>query len=101
MINVTSASDDDKDQCYHNNKGFCKFRDQCHYQHYRETCQTSICRDKKCCTRHPKICRNGDKCKFLKLKKCAYRHSDQSKKINCEKGTIYQKLTIGKNKLQH
>ena len=92
MINVTSASDDNKYQCYHNNKGFCKFRDQCHYQHYSEICQKSICRDKKCSFRHPKICRNGEKCKFLKLKKCAYRHSGQSNKMNHEKGTLDKKV---------
>ena len=34
MAHVTSVSDDGKFQCHHNNKGYCKFKDQCHFRHF-------------------------------------------------------------------
>ena len=35
-------------QCYHNNKRYCKFRSECRYQHYKESCQKTICKDQEC-----------------------------------------------------
>ena len=35
-------------QCYHNNLGYCRFREKCRYQHYFDVCSKSICRDKRC-----------------------------------------------------
>ena len=61
-------------QCHHNNKGFCKFGVECHFQHYHEICSKKVCREKECKARHPKCCKNGDACKFYKKKVCAYRH---------------------------
>ena len=93
MSNVTSASDDVKGfQCYHHNKGYCKFRDQCHFQHYKDICQNRVCKDLKCPFRHPKPCRNGENCKFLKLKKCAYKHDDHNVKISQETETSKEKV---------
>ena len=33
-------------QCYHNNLGYCRFREKCRYQHYFDVCSKSICREK-------------------------------------------------------
>ena len=65
-------------QCPHHNKGYCKFRDQCRYQLFFTICSKSVCRDNKCQKRHPKTCRNGEKCRFHVLKVCAYKHSIES-----------------------
>ena len=61
MYHVTLAIDDEKNknhtqiflnrnlfQCYHNNRGYCSFKDKCRYQHYLETCSKTVCRDKEC-----------------------------------------------------
>ena len=62
-------------QCSHHNTWYCKFRDQCRYQHFSTVCNKSVCKDKKCQNRHPKTCRNGESCRFHALKACAYNHS--------------------------
>ena len=100
MINVTSASDDYRFQCYFNNKGYCKFRDQCHYQHYNEACQKKVCRDFECPYRHPRTCRNGAKCKFLKQDKCAYKHCDEKKEINHEKNIFNEKVNYWESQIE-
>ena len=63
-------------QCPHHNTGYCKFRDQCRYQHFFTICSKSVCRDMKCYNRHPKTCRNGEACRFHAFKACAYKHSN-------------------------
>ena len=63
-------------QCFHNNKGYCKFGVECHFQHYYDLCLEKVCREKECKARHPKYCKNGDNCKFNKKKICAYRHEN-------------------------
>ena len=65
-------------QCAHHNTGYCKFRDQCRYQHFFTICSKSVCRDVKCQKRHPKTCRNGEACRFHALKACAYNHSNET-----------------------
>ena len=87
--NVTFAYDDESSlkhtkvflnknliHCYHNNRGYCSFRDRCRYQHFSEICDKNICREKECRKRHPVICRYKDDCKFFKSKNCAFKHSD-------------------------
>ena len=98
MIKVTSASDYDRFQCYFNNKGYYKYRDQCHYQHFYETCLKSVCRYVECPFRHPKICKNGGKCRFLN--NYAYEHSNQIKKINNEEKTFNEKVKYWENKIK-
>ena len=61
-------------QCYYNNVGFCKFSDQCRYQHFKDVCSKSVCKDRECKFRHPKSCKFGENCKFFKLKCCFYSH---------------------------
>ena len=61
-------------QCYHNNKGYCCYGQKCRFQHYKETCSKSICKDKECPKRHPKHCKWGERCKFLRKNICAFKH---------------------------
>ena len=69
-------------QCYYNNVGFCKFSDQCRYQHFEKVCSKSVCKDIECKFRHPKSCRFGDNCKFFKLKCCVYSHKHSKVSIS-------------------
>ena len=66
-------------QCYHNNRGYCSFRDKCRYEHFQEICSKSVCRDKECKKRHPVNCRYKDDCKFYKMKMCAFKHDANQK----------------------
>ena len=61
-------------QCYHNNRGYCSFGDQCKYRHFKDICGRTVCRERECNKRHPVICRYRDDCKFLKINKCAFKH---------------------------
>ena len=76
MMDGSSRLTKNEFQCFHNNKGYCKFGVECHFQHYHDICLEKVCRDKECKARHPKYCKNGDDCKFYKKKICAYRHED-------------------------
>ena len=79
-------------QCYHNNRGYCRFADECHFQHYSETCQKRVCKDRECAFRHPKPCRNRENCKFFKLEICFYKHEDDIKEENNDKEVINNKV---------
>ena len=79
MVNLSKLTNEmekqkDHFQCYYHNRGYCKFGNQCHYQHYSESCPKTICLDKQCMFRHPKMCRNSINCKFFKRQTCMYRH---------------------------
>ena len=80
-------------QCYHHNRGYCKFGKQCHFPHFDEVCQRSICIEKECKKRHPKPCRHGQKCKFNKANICAFRHeSKQLAQIPTDVGNEIKRL---------
>ena len=61
-------------QCYHNNRGYCRYEEKWYYQYYKEACSKKFCREKECKFRHPYYCKFGNKCKFYKKKVCAYKH---------------------------
>ena len=63
-----------KFQCFHNNIGYCKYKEHCRYQHYTKICSKTICRDLECKFRHPRTCKHGQTCKFLRRKCCLYKH---------------------------
>ena len=68
-------------QCYYNNVGYCKYREQWRYQHFNDSCQKSVCLDKTCKFRHPKTCKHGDACKFFMKKCCAFSHRKDDRLI--------------------
>ena len=61
-------------QCYHNNRGYCRFRDKCRFQHFKQICPQSICRDQECKYRHPRTCKFRECCKFQEMDICAFKH---------------------------
>ena len=67
----TSTSEDqtifrnNPQKCVFNKFGFCKFRLECRKDHSKKVCENKEC-DEKCVDRHPKLCRNKEKCKFFK-----------------------------------
>ena len=84
IFNVTSAIDDDSYQqnfsnknmfqCYHNNRGYCSFREKCRYPHYKQVCPKTVCRERECKKRHPVTCKFRENCKFHKKAICAFKH---------------------------
>ena len=62
--------------CRHNQKGFCKFKQNCRNLHENRACpEEDNCSNKKCQYRHPKVCRNysgEETCPFGLS--CAYKH---------------------------
>ena len=71
-------------QCYHNNKGYCKYRSECHFQHYKETCLKTVCKDLECKYRQPKICRHKWNGKFNKKNICFFKHEKLNAKVTNE-----------------
>ena len=78
MLTKKSESNMNYFQCQHNNKGYCKFGHQCRYQHFNQICEKKVCRENECPSRHPKPCKNGQRCRFLKNNCCAYDHQYDS-----------------------
>ena len=76
MMDIKSNLTNNLYQCSHNNKGYCKFGNKCHFQHFHKLCSKPICKEKECPSRHPKLCKNRDECKFFKKNICAYRHEN-------------------------
>ena len=62
--------------CYHNNRGYCSFRDQCRYRHFKDICSKNVCRERECEKRHPVMCRFKEECKFNKANICAFKHPE-------------------------
>ena len=52
--------------CYHNNLGYCRFREKCRYQHYFDVCSKSICREKDAPIDIPKHASMGINADFKK-----------------------------------
>ena len=71
-------------QCYHNNRGYCRYGQKCHFQHFNETCQKRVCKDGECPKRHPKICKWGQKCKFKKKGICAFKHESEARNLSTD-----------------
>ena len=60
-------------KCKYYNTGYCKFRDQCKFNHPSDICQENECKNKKCSNRHPRNWRYKMKCK--RQTTCAYKHN--------------------------
>ena len=81
-------------QCYHHNRGYCKHGEKCRLPHYKQICKSNLCREKTCLSRHPKPCKYEEACKFLKVKKCAYKHEtiEKNQEMVSEYENIIEKL---------
>ena len=81
-------------QCYHNNRGYCSFGDKCRYQHFKESCSKTVCRDKECKKRHPVNCRYKDDCKFYKMNMCAFKHVIEKSKVAVDRSDFENEYKI-------
>ena len=80
--------------CPFNDKGFCKYRERCNKQHFKDKCQELEC-DRKCVKRHTKACRRGQQCRFYKEKICAYDHEQEHTIIEGEKAIMEKIKSLG------
>ena len=68
-------------KCLFNDCGFCKYKEKCSKQHFIEKCREENC-NKECSKRHPKECKHGLECRFLRKKICAYDHEALDNKVS-------------------
>ena len=61
--------------CKFYNTGYCKFTENCKFDHPKNKCTESPCKNKLCRKRHPKQCRYKDKCR--RQISCAFNHDEQ------------------------
>ena len=74
MTKVNSDFENERNICTFNNSGYCKFQKKCKKEHFENECEIKNC-DEKCLNRHPIHCKYENRCKFLKKKICAFKHS--------------------------
>lgn len=86
--------------CFHNNVGYCKFREECHYQHFHVICSERVCRKSQCKARHPRLCRKGNTCKFLKKNICAFRHNNLKEDTSDEQN-VSRKISIFEEEIRN
>ena len=79
MVNADFRNNASK--CAYNDKGYCKFKDECRKQHFSEVCEEKDYK-KECNKRHPKECRWKNKCKFLAKNVCAFSHSVKVQRVD-------------------
>ena len=84
-------------KCRHFNRGFCKFRNTCHFYHNPDICdeylKNKVCHGRDCPYRHPKPCRNvkrGEKCNWGQ--NCLYLHSISNETSQCEENATANKI---------
>ena len=62
-------------KCYHNDRGFCRYRGNCTFRHSEVVCREPNCRNRSCWKRHPKPCRNFFLTHFCRFgHDCKYDH---------------------------
>ena len=63
-----------KIKCPYNDRGYCKFGEECINKHSDKVCNDNNCKEEECDERHPNPCKFGNRCKHNKLKLCSYSH---------------------------
>ena len=65
--------------CLYNQRGYCKFKQNCRKAHENKTCtEDSNCKQKDCPYRHPKLCRNFSEERYCRFgDDCAYKHKEE------------------------
>ena len=93
-------------KCSHQDTGYCKFKEECKYQHFETKCKKVNCKNEKCAFRHPKPCKYAQKCRHLAKDKCAYEHAQEDETREGTEEILKVKLTlledqINQNKVEH
>ena len=57
-------------RCTHNNRGYCKLKEECKDKHFEEVCDNFDCDEDNCEKRHPNPCNFGPRCRFNERKEC-------------------------------
>ena len=85
-------------KCRHFNRGFCKFRNNCNFDHNPEICddylRNKLCKRTDCPHRHPKPCRNvknGERCNWGQ--NCLYLHIISNETSKSEENSIADNIT--------
>ena len=94
MAETLSKSRNNSSKCSFNDTGFCKFKAECRKQHFQNICDNQNC-DKNCMNRHPKACKDKEKCKFLKKNNCAYNHDVHAEENSDVQGEAERIIEIG------
>ena len=61
-------------KCPYNDRGYCKFGNECNNKHVDKVCNDRDCTEEVCDKRHPNPCKFGLRCKHNKKKLCSYSH---------------------------
>ena len=69
-----TAKKNSVEKCHHNNRGYCKAKEDCDKKHSDDTCEDPECIEDHCEKRHPYLCTFGIRCKFNKTKEYMYMH---------------------------
>ena len=84
--------------CTFYNSGYCRYKGDCKYNHPKENCQESYCKNKMCTKRHPKECRYGHKCRRRSF--CLYKHDNSSTPSSNSKSPVVEETEVKKLKVE-
>ena len=86
--------------CMYNKFDFCKFKDTCRKQHFRQIFEDLSCKEiKNCQKRHPKVCKRfaaHNECRFGI--DCSYKHQKSEKYI--EQNVLKEKIQEMEKKVE-
>ena len=86
--------------CKHNQKGFCKFGQQCRNRHEKEICGKSDCDQVDCEKRHPQPCRFFMIYEFCKFgDECAYLHKVRSETLKIRE--LVDRIVASEEKIRY
>ena len=87
----------DDEACMYSKYGFCKFKDHCNRQHYKEQCEdVAGCKGVKVCPKiHPKSCKRYQTNKGCQYgSECAYRHEAKTVTQNHQTKELDKKVKV-------
>ena len=105
MTNFRAGLSSENVKCVFNDTGYCKFGQKCRRKHYKILCSRLKC-DRKCEGRHPRVCKFGDECDFLRKNICAYKHvtlaseDDECKALKSRLKQVEEENKILKEKIK-
>ena len=74
-------AEENKNVCYFNKYGFCKFKLTCRKYHNMKICSNKSCEKRLCSLRHPKPCRYYREIGYCKFGEwCLFQHEDSNKR---------------------
>ena len=68
--------------CFHNNYGYCKFKEECRRRHVNTICENKSCEVSTCNSRHPKWCKYPIQYGRCKFNPCAFLYFERDDSID-------------------